>query len=161
MKVANRKAYLCAIKLDHIFFEPLCIPKVSKELTATHKAHNKQDLVLCLEHVAHAHKERVGAHLHDVLLENCRLQLLLLNYVMLIDRLHRIYFAFLGLTLNEEDFSKGATTNDLMDGEIVQCDFFVKAFSRVHDNTRFALILGHYVIRVDWANVVVFANARK
>ena len=61
---------LDSVKASALFWESGDLSQVHEELTTTDEAHDEKDLLLRLENVAHAYKERMVGLQKDVFLQS-------------------------------------------------------------------------------------------
>ena len=71
VEMAESHGDLNGVEPSAFFGEASHLAEVHKQLSATHEAHHKEDLLLRLEHVAHANQEGVVSLEEDVLLQAC------------------------------------------------------------------------------------------
>ena len=124
VQVAERHSDLNGIEARSVLIEARDIAEMHEKLTATHKSHDEEDLLLSLEHVAHAHEEGVISLQQDVLLQTSRLDLVVFNDYILAERLHSVHFLSSPL-LDKEDFTEGTPTDHRLDNEVGKGDILV------------------------------------
>ena len=90
-----------------------------KEFATAHKRHDEVELVVRLEEIVEPEQEGVVNVLQDFELEVRCLDLFPLDDVVLPQPLHGVVL-FIQLVLDQVYFSKGATTNDIDDLEVLQ-----------------------------------------
>ena len=95
-----------------------------KELSAPHKFHYEEDFLVCLEDVLHANQEGVVRLLQDVLLEQSRLNLVVVKNDVFPQRLHGVDATSVRL-LHEENLSKTTLSNDTLNLEVLQYCFLL------------------------------------
>lgn len=79
VQVTQGHSDLDCVESGPLFVEPRDLPQVHEKLATTDKSHDEENLLLRLEHIAHAHQEGVVSLEQDVLLEPGRLNLVELN----------------------------------------------------------------------------------
>ena len=77
VEVAERQSNLDGVEFSAFLIKSLCLAQVHKELAATDEAHYEENLLVCHKYVVHANEEWVISLHQNVLLELCRLYLVI------------------------------------------------------------------------------------
>lgn len=118
-----------------------------EEFSSSDELHDEEYLLVCLEHVLHSHQERMIGFQQNLLLQQSRVQLVMLQDNVFSQRLHGIDFAILNL-LNQKYLSKAPLSNNFLDLEVFKIDLLVfllhEESIRPH-NLHFLVELGNLV----------------
>lgn len=122
--MANREGYLGSIELCSFFRESSAVPQMHEEFSTSHKSHDEEDLLLSLENVMHANKERVVCLHQDIFLKLSALNLIIIDDDIFPQRFHSIYL-FASFLLNQKHFTEASSSNNFLDQEILKSDLFI------------------------------------
>ena len=116
--------YLDGIESGAVLREASHLAQVHEEFTTSDEAHDEENLLVRLEHVAHTNQKRVVSLQQDVLFQSRGLHLIILNDDILSQGLHGVNIVRIPL-LDQKDFSEGATTDDGLDHEVRKSDICI------------------------------------
>lgn len=88
VEMTQSHSNLDCIELCPILWESGHLTQVGEELSSSHESHDKEDLLVGLEHVAHTNEEWMVGLQEDIFLQFGRLDLVILNNDILAERLH-------------------------------------------------------------------------
>lgn len=109
--MAESHGDLDGVETSSVLREPGNLTQMHEKLTSSDESHDKENLLVSLEDVAHANQEWMVSLEQDIFLQSSRLHLVILNDHVFSERLHGINIVRSPL-LNEENFSEGAAAND-------------------------------------------------
>ena len=118
MQVAEGHGNLNCIEAGPVLRESSHLAQVHEELATSDESHDKENLLVCLEHVAHSNEEGMISLQKDVFLQPSRLDLIILNDDVLSQRFHCVYLVVTNL-LHKEDFTETASTDNLFDLKVI------------------------------------------
>ena len=126
MKVADRDGHLGSIEDDSRLLEPPLALEYLVELSSSNEGHHEVEPEVVLEEVLHTDEERVVALEHDVLLQNRVLHLVVLDQDVLPNGLD-CKELLSRLELSKEHLSKGSSSDNHEEVEILKGDYFITA----------------------------------
>ena len=119
VEVAEGQGDAQTVELGSLLRELSRLSKMHKQLAASDKLHDEEDLEVGLEDELHAHEERMVGLLQNIFLKHGRLNLIVVQNDIFSERLHCKHCLGV-LLLHQEHFSETALANNLLDFERVQ-----------------------------------------
>ena len=113
-----------SIELGPLFWELSHLSEMHEKFSTSDKLHYEEDFLISLEHIFHTDQKWMISFLQNFLLEQCRLNLVIIENDVLSQRLHGINFAT-SCFLDEEDFSETAPSNYTLDDKIFEPNIFL------------------------------------
>mmetsp|Transcript_94264 Transcript_94264/g.129853 ORF Transcript_94264/g.129853 Transcript_94264/m.129853 type:complete len:307 (-) Transcript_94264:476-1396(-) len=148
MQVTECDGNLDGVETSSLFGESACRTQVSKELTTSDKSHNKEDLLISLEHVVHTNEERMIGLQKNILLKLCALNLVIIDNNILSKTLHGINFTRLVFLLDKEYLAETSSTNNFKQVKVSQCHIFVISLLN-KSGSMYATVVGWEIIRLN------------
>jgi len=105
MQVPNSHRHLSSVEPDSVLIKPFVGLVYLVQLTSLDEGHDEVESHLVLKQVVHAHKERVVALKHDVLLKQCVFDLVKLNQDVFADGFDCVQLLVLA-QLSQENLAK-------------------------------------------------------
>lgn len=134
VQVAYANDDLSGVEPDDLLGEPLLLQEDFVQLSTSNERHDKVESKVVLEEVVHSYEERMVALEHDVLFEDCAVNLILLNQNVLSDTLYSIQ-SLIALHLSKEHLTKGSSANDHEELEVLECNLLLHSASPSHKDT--------------------------
>ena len=152
MQVAEGHGNLNCIEAGPVLRESSHLAQVHEELATSDESHDKENLLVCLEHVAHSNEEGMISLQKDVFLQPSRLDLIILNDDVLSERFHRVHLLASPL-FNQKDLAEGAATNNRNDLEVGKSD--VRVVLRIDKRRAMCDTLRYLVCEIVASSIVL------